>query len=419
MNKKKIINDPIYGFLQLPDPLLYDLIQHPYFQRLRRIKQVGMTYQVYPGAMHSRYNHALGAMHLMQKAIAVLRQKGHSISDEEALAAYVAILLHDIGHGPFSHALEFLFIRDVHHEDIGLRMMEEMNNEMGGQLDLAIAIFKGEYPKKFLHQLVSSQLDMDRLDYLTRDSFFTGVSEGVVSWDRILNMLEVVDDQLVIEEKGIYSIEKFIIARRLMYWQVYLHKTVLSAEFMLAKLLARAKSLALAGEKLFATPSLAFFLENDIDKKRFLEDPTVIKHFAALDDHDIFSALKVWANHPDFVLSQLSFNLFNRQLNRVYLSPTAFLPATIEKLKQALVEKHPQLHGLTHYLLDTGSVTNNAYNPKTDRILILRKSGKLVDVAELSDNLNLKTLSQTVEKHYLWLPKWLDISDKSLLLPND
>jgi len=408
LNKKKIINDPIYGFIQLPHETIYDLIQHPYFQRLRRIKQVGMTYQVYPGAMHTRYNHALGAMHLMQKAIAVLRQKGHDISDEEALGAYIAILLHDVGHGPFSHALEFLFIRDVHHEDISMRMMHDINAEMGGKLDTAIAIFQGSYPKQFLHQLVSSQLDMDRLDYLTRDSFFTGVSEGVVSWDRILNMLEVVDDQLVIEEKGIYSIEKFIVARRLMYWQVYLHKTVLSAEFMIARILKRAKELAMQGEKLFGTPALLFFLEQEIDADRFQKDTEVIKQFAALDDHDIFSALKVWSTHKDLLLAHLSYALFNRQLNRVYLSKEPFPPAQIELYRQKLLELYPEVAGNEDYLLATGTITNNAYNPITDRILILRKSGALVDVTELSDNFNLKSLAETVVKHYLWLPKFLE-----------
>lgn len=408
MNKKKIINDPIYGFIQLPHETIYDLIQHPYFQRLRRIKQVGMTYQVYPGAMHTRYNHALGAMHLMQKAIAVLRQKGHAISEEEALGAYIAILLHDIGHGPFSHALEFLFIWDVHHEDISMRMMRDINIEMDGKLETAIAIFQGSYPKQFLHQLVSSQLDMDRLDYLTRDSFFTGVSEGVVSWDRILNMLEVVDDQLVIEEKGIYSIEKFIVARRLMYWQVYLHKTVLSAEFMIARILKRAKELAMQGEKLFGTPALLFFLEQDIDAARFNADPEVIIQFAALDDHDIFSALKVWSTHPDRILAHLSYALFNRQLNRVYLSKEAFPQAQLDELQQKLIAMYPEVKGKEDYLLATGTVTNNAYNPKTDRILILRKNGQVADVAELSDNFNLRSLAETVVKHFIWLPKFLE-----------
>lgn len=408
MNKKKIINDPIYGFIQLPHERIYDLIQHPYFQRLRRIKQVGMTYQVYPGAMHSRYNHALGAMHLMQKAIEVLRQKGHTITDDEALGALTAILLHDVGHGPFSHALEFLFISEVHHEEISLRMMQEINEEHGGALQIALDIFKGVYPKRFLHQLVSSQLDMDRLDYLTRDSFFTGVSEGVVSWDRIINMLSVANDELVIEEKGIYSIEKFIIARRLMYWQVYLHKTVLSAEFMIARILERAKLLAMQGTKLFGTPSLLYFLEQNIDAKRFHTDEEVVKRFSDLDDHDIFSAIKVWSKHDDYILARLSHQLFNRELNRVHLQNRAFEPQFLLNLEKTLLQVHPQIQGNTHYFLSTGTVTNNAYNPATDKILILKKNGETSDVTDISDNFNLKSISSTVVKHYLWLPKWLE-----------
>lgn len=408
MNKKKIINDPIYGFIQLPHERIYDLIQHPYFQRLRRIKQVGMTYQVYPGAMHSRYNHALGAMHLMQKAIDVLRQKGHEITEEEALGALTAILLHDVGHGPFSHALEFLFIRNVHHEEISLRMMQEINEEQGGELQIALEIFKGEYPKRFLHQLVSSQLDMDRLDYLTRDSFFTGVSEGVVSWDRIINMLSVANDELVIEEKGIYSIEKFIIARRLMYWQVYLHKTVLSAEFMIARILERAKQLAFHGTKLFGTPSLLYFLQQDIDANQFHTNAEVVKRFADLDDHDIFSAIKVWSKHDDYVLARLSHQLFNRELHRVHLQNYPFENQFLENLEKTLLQVHPELKGNTHFFLSTGTVTNNAYNPVTDKILILKKNGEISDVTDISDNLNLKSLSSTVVKHYLWLPKWLE-----------
>jgi len=289
-----------------------------------------------------------------------------------------------------------------------MRIMHDINAEMGGKLDTAIAIFQGSYAKKFLHQLVSSQLDMDRLDYLTRDSFFTGVSEGVVSWDRILNMLEVVDDQLVIEEKGIYSIEKFIVARRLMYWQVYLHKTVLSAEFMIARILKRAKVLAMQGEKLFGTPALLFFLEQDIDAERFKNDPEVIKQFSALDDHDIFSALKVWSNHHDRILAQLSYALFNRQLNRVYLSKEPFPQAQLDTLKKKLLNLYPEVAGNEDYLLASGTITNNAYNPETDRILILRKSGQLADVTDLSDNFNLKSLAETVVKHYLWLPKSLE-----------
>lgn len=405
MNKKKIINDPVYGFLTIPHPLLFDLLQHPYFQRLRRIKQVGMTYQVYPGAMHSRYNHALGAMHLMQQAIQQLRSKGQEITEDEALGVLVAILLHDIGHGPFSHALEYLFIADVRHEEISLRMMERINEEWDGQLKTAIAIFTNQYPKRFLHQLVSSQLDMDRLDYLTRDSFFTGVSEGVVSWDRIIHMLDVRNDNLVVEEKGIYSIEKFIVARRLMYWQVYLHKTVLAAEFRMMQIMKRARELALRGDKLFGTPELCYFLEKAPGRDAFENDPGLIDKFAQLDDHDLFSAIKVWAKHPDFILSELCHGLIYRQLNRVSLQNEPFNPAILEGLRLQIQQSYGISSADVDYFLQNGTVTNDAYLPEKDKILILRKDGKLSEVIELSDNFNLKALTQTVVKHYLSYPK--------------
>lgn len=407
VNKKKIINDPIYGFLNIPHALIYDLVQHPYFQRLRRIKQVGMTYLVYPGAMHSRYNHALGAMYLMQKAIHVLRAKGHEISEEEALGAYVAILLHDIGHGPFSHALEYLFIEGVTHEAISLRMMHQMNAEHDGALTTAIAIFTGQYHKHFLHQLVSSQLDMDRLDYLTRDSFFTGVSEGVVSWDRIIHMLEVRDDRLVVEEKGIYSIEKFIIARRLMYWQVYLHKTVLAAEFQIASIMRRAKALSRAGHSLFGSPALLFFLQNHIDSEAFDRDAVVLDRFAEVDDYDLFCSIKVWATHEDPILRHLCSGLINRRLNRIQLSDVPPVAAEVEALRQATMAHFGCSAADVHYYMHSGSVTNDAYHPDTDRIIILKKTGELVDVVDFSDNLNLKALSATVVKHYISLPKSL------------
>ncbi|MFN3530458.1 MAG: HD domain-containing protein [Bacteroidia bacterium] len=410
MNKKKIINDPVYGFLQIEHEAIYDLIQHPYFQRLRRIKQVGMTYLVYPGAVHSRYNHALGAMYLMQKAIQTLRSKGHEISSEESLGAQIAILLHDIGHGPFSHALEYIFIEGVHHEAISLRMMQTINREMQGLLDTAIAIFTDAYPKKFLHQLVSSQLDMDRLDYLTRDSFFSGVSEGVVSWDRIIHMLEVRNDSLVVEEKGIYSIEKFIIARRLMYWQVYLHKTVLSAEFMISKILQRAQELCRGGEHLFGSPALLFFLENRCDRIMFERNDELLERFAAIDDHDLFSAIKVWAQHTDKVLSCLCDGLIHRRLNRVLLQKKAFDTQLTESLRQKIRDSYKISESEIHYFLQVGSVTNDAYLPEHDKIMILSKSGKLTDVVEVSDNLNLKALTQTVEKHYLCYPKGIALS---------
>lgn len=405
MNKKKIINDPVYGFLTIPHPLLFDLLQHPYFQRLRRIKQVGMTYQVYPGAMHSRYNHALGAMHLMQQAIQQLRGKGQEITEDEALGVLVAILLHDIGHGPFSHALEYLFIADVRHEEISLRMMEHINKEWNGQLSTAIAIFTNQYPKRFLHQLVSSQLDMDRLDYLTRDSFFTGVSEGVVSWDRIIHMLDVRNDNLVVEEKGIYSIEKFIVARRLMYWQVYLHKTVLAAEFRMMQIMKRARELALRGEKLFGTPELCYFLEEAPGRAAFENDPRLIDKFAQLDDHDLFSAIKVWAKHSDFILSELCHGLMYRQLNRVSLQNEPFNPNVVADLRQQIQQAYGISASEVAYFLQNDTVTNDAYLPEKDKILILRKDGVLSEVTEMSDNFNLKALTQTVVKHYLSVPK--------------
>src|ERR1700751_1028479 len=317
--KRKIINDPIYGFVTLPAGLIYDLINHPYFQRLRHIKQLGMTNLVYPGALHTRFHHAIGAMYLMTEAIDVLRSKQIDISDEEAEAVSVAILLHDIGHGPFSHALEHTLVQGVSHEDISALLMEKLNQEFKGGLSLAIKIFNDKYKKKFLHQLVSSQLDMDRLDYLKRDSFFTGVSEGVISSDRIIKMLYVKDDELAVEEKGIYSIEKFIIARRLMYWQVYLHKTVVAGENMLVNILKRAKELSNKGEDLFATPAFSVFLKNNYSKKDFLSKPELLDTFALLDDYDIFSSIKVWTKHPDQILSTLCKSLVERKLFKIEL----------------------------------------------------------------------------------------------------
>lgn len=413
VNKKKIINDPVYGFLTVPHPLLFDLLQHPYFQRLRRIKQVGMTYQVYPGAMHSRYNHALGAMHLMQQAIQQLRAKGQAITEEEALGALAAILLHDVGHGPFSHALEYLFIDGVRHEEISLRMMQHINVEMEGALDTAIAIFTDKYPKHFLHQLVSSQLDMDRLDYLTRDSFFTGVSEGVVSWDRIIHMLDVRNDKLVVEEKGVYSLEKFIVARRLMYWQVYLHKTVLAAEFRIMQVMRRARELAQKGVLLFGTPDLLYFLSEAPGRAAFEQNDDVIKRFARLDDHDLFSAIKVWAGHEDPILAELCDGLIHRRLNRVYLQNDPFDAQLLARVADAVKADHGLTDDELSYYVQSGSITNDAYLPEKDKIIVLCKDGSEKDVTDLSDNLNLKALSKTVVKHYLSVPK----AYSQLLLP--
>ena len=303
VNKRKIFNDPVYGFVAIPNEIIFDIIEHPYLQRLRRIKQLGLTHLVYPGALHTRFHHSLGAMHLMGKALLELKAKGHDVSEEEMAGAQIAILLHDIGHGPYSHALEHAIVTSLHHEDISTLFMKKLNQHFNGKLDLALEIFENSYPRKFFHKLVSSQFDMDRLDYLKRDSFFTGVSEGVINYERLLNMVEVANDEPVIEAKGIYSVEKFITARRLMYWQVYLHKTVLVAEYMLVRVLKRAKELSLSGENLFATPALHFFLNNHVSKTDFENDPGVLAHFSNLDDYDIFSALKVWVNHKDPILS--------------------------------------------------------------------------------------------------------------------
>jgi hypothetical protein len=399
--KRKIINDPVYGFITISDPLLHDIIEHPYFQRLRRIKQVGMSHLVYPGANHTRFHHALGAMHLMKEAIYSLREKGVEISGEEALGAMVAILLHDIGHGPYSHSLEFTLVKNVTHENISGILMEELNREFGGALSTGIRIFQNRYPKKFLHLLVSSQLDMDRLDYLSRDSFFTGVSEGVVSNDRIIKMLDVIDDRLVVEEKGIYSLEKFIVARRLMYWQVYLHKTVVSAEKLLINILQRAGELAKGGKDLFGSPALKFFLYRDYELDDFHKDPAVINHFVRLDDYDILGAIKVWAESEDAILSDLCARLINRKLYRVRLSDQPFSEKRFDELK-ALTLKHLNIREEDlRYYLKVDELVNSAYDNATNNILILRKDGSIVDIAEASDNRALMAQTKPVKKHVL------------------
>jgi uncharacterized protein len=401
VNKRKIFNDPIYGFITIPGDTAFDIINHSYFQRLRRIRQLGLTNLVYPGALHTRFHHALGAMHLMTQAIDVLRFKGAEISPEEAEGVILAILLHDIGHGPFSHALEHSIVEGVHHEDISLLFMDRLNQELGGKLDLAIRIFKDEYPRRFLYQLVSSQLDMDRLDYLRRDSFYTGVSEGVISSDRIVTMLNVVDDALAVEAKGIYSVEKFIIARRLMYWQVYLHKTVLSAENLLVKILKRAKELADQGVRLFATPALETFLYNHFGKKDFQRNIELLNIFASLDDYDILASVKVWAAHSDFVLSTLSGNLINRHLYKIELQNKPFDEAYIEEKKKLIRKKWKLKEDELSYFVFTDSVVNYAYSAEKIRINILFRDGKTMDIAEASDQLNSSVLSKTVKKYFL------------------
>jgi HD superfamily phosphohydrolase len=402
MNKNKIVNDPVYGFLTIPGTLIYELIEHPFFQRLRRIKQLGMTEYVYPGATHSRFHHALGALHLMVKAVQTLRSKDVKISEKEAEALYIGILLHDIGHGPYSHSLEHSLIREVSHETISLMMMEKLNKEFDGKLDLAIKIFNNKYHKAFMYQLISGQLDMDRLDYLGRDSFFTGVTEGIVGSERIINMLNVVDDELVVEEKGIYSIEKFIIARRLMYWQVYLHKTVVAADIVLTNTMKRASELANAGSRLFATPALDFFIRNHVTHKMFSEDPKVLEKFIQLDDSDIISAIKTWQHAEDKVLSLLSRNLVNRRLPKIMMSDKPFSNDDI-KQKQDQVNALFQLKaGESVYFATTNMIKNDAYKvEKNNSIKILMKSGEVLDVTDASDNYNLKALKQTVKKYYL------------------
>jgi len=405
LNKKKIINDPVYGFISIPTELIFDLIEHPYFQRLRYIKQLGMTHLVYPGALHTRFHHALGAMYLMGMAIETLRNKGHAISNEEEEAVIIAILLHDIGHGPFSHALEYSIVEGISHEDISGMLMNKLNEQFSGRLTMAIAIFKGGYTRKFLHQLVSGQLDMDRMDYLNRDSFFTGVSEGVISSDRIIKMLNVKDDQIVIEEKGIYSIEKFLIARRLMYWQVYLHKTVISAEFMLAKILKRSRELALRGDTLLATPALTHFLKKPISREAFMNEDHHLETFATLDDTDIMAAVKAWTTHNDFVLAKLCTDLVNRNLYKVDISNTPFDKQHIAALTKQAITTYGVTANAASYFVFKDTIGNDAYNPGDGNIRILMKGGIVKDITAASDNSNLEALAKTVKKHVLCYKK--------------
>ncbi|MCX3264337.1 HD domain-containing protein [Pedobacter agri] len=405
MNKKKIINDPVYGFISIPSELVYDVISHPYFQRLRYIKQLGMTHLVYPGALHTRFHHALGAMHLMSLAIEVLRSKGHIITEGEEEAATLAILLHDIGHGPFSHALEHSLVTGIKHEDISSKLMQDLNDHFDGKLSHAIEVFNGTYPKRFLHQLISGQLDLDRMDYLNRDSFFTGVSEGVISFDRIIKMFNVFDDDLVIEEKGIYSIEKFLIARRLMYWQVYLHKTVISGEMILVKLLERAKELAAAGQDLFASPSLNYFLKNDISETNFFEQHENLEHFTNLDDQDIYAAVKVWVKHPDKILSKLCQMLTARNLYKVEMGNEMALKDRVDFLKNATIDLLNIKPEEARYFVFTDAIQNRAYNAGVGNIKILMKNNDIVDIAKASDLSNLESLQKTVEKYILCYPR--------------
>ncbi len=411
-NKRKIINDPVFGFLTIPNELIYDVLQHPYVQRLSRIKQLGLSYLVYPGAVHTRFGHSIGAMHLMQEAILSLRTKGVEISDEEATAAQIAILLHDIGHGPFSHVLEHTIVNGVTHEDISLLMMMRINEDLAvtgdglpvteKPLDMAIAIFKNEYPKHFLHQLISSQLDVDRMDYLCRDSFFTGVQEGRVASERLLKMLDVRDDRLVVQVKGIYSVEKFLVARRLMYWQVYLHKTSVAAEQHLIKILSRAKELARSGKELFCAPSLRYFLYQPVSMAQFAPRSEALDQYALLDDNDVLSAIKAWISSDDKVLSLLSESFINRQLFRGELLDAPLSEADIT----ALNDRYAKAFGLdpedASYLWSEHVSTSNTYSEKADTIDILYSDGTVRDIADASEILDLAALTRKPIKRYVF-----------------
>lgn len=404
-NKRKIFNDPVYGFITIPNELIFDIIEHPYFQRLRRIRQLGLSHLVYPGALHTRFHHSVGAMHLMNIAIKTLRDKGQEITNDEALGASIAILLHDIGHGPYSHTLEHSIVNGVNHEDISAIYMDRLNEEFNNNLSLGIQIFRDEYPKKFLHKLVTSQLDMDRLDYLKRDSFFTGVSEGIINADRIIKMLQIVDDEIMVEAKGIYSIEKFIIARRLMYWQVYLHKTVIAAEYMLMKVLKRAKELTKEGHQLHATTAFNTFLSQDLKKKDFLESEHILHQFSKLDDFDIFTSIKEWTNHPDKILGYLSNCIVNRRLFRIEMQPIEFDEQRINLIKDKTKKEFQLNDDEVNYLVFKDITSNYAYNPEGGNINILFKDGSIEDITKASDQLNISVLSRPVTKHFLSYPK--------------
>ncbi|MBR5656425.1 MAG: HD domain-containing protein [Prevotella sp.] len=401
MNDSKIINDPVFGFIKIPRGLLLNIVKHRLFQRLSRIKQLGLASVVYPGAQHTRFQHSLGAFHLMSEAVQSLSQKGIFIFDSEAEAVGAAILMHDIGHGPFSHVLENTLIHGISHEDISLLMMDEINQEMNGQLNLALMIFKDEYPKRFLHQLISSQLDMDRLDYLRRDSFFTGVTEGNIGSARIIKMLNVVDDRLVVEQKGIYSIENYLTSRRLMYWQVYLHKATVAYEKVLVNVLLRAKKLAREGKELFATPALRFFLYNDVDANLFNTNPDALKNYELLDDNDIWSSVKTWTQHEDKILSILSRNLVERRLFHVEIREEPIGNDEIERIQGELAEKFDIPFEDAANLMSVNTIQKDMYDINDDHIDILYKDDTIKDIAEASEILNVALLSKKIRKYYL------------------
>ena len=402
-NKLKIFNDPIYGFITIPNSLIYDLIQHPYFQRLRRISQMGMSYLVYPGAHHTRFHHALGCMHIMQKAVQTLQFKGVSISEEEENALYIAILLHDIGHGPYSHAMEHSIVEEVHHEELSLFFMEQLNREFDGKLALAIQVFKGEYHRKFMLQLISSQLDMDRMDYLKRDSFYSGVAEGNINSERLIQMMHVQDDVLVIEEKGIYSVEKFLVARRLMYWQTYLHKTSVVAELILTKILKRAKELTQKGITLPCSEPLQFFMQNKISLVDF--DKSVLDKFAFLDDYDIMGAIKSWQFHDDFVLQSLCKMILNRDLLKIQMTDDKPNKENLLAIKNKFMTYAKVSDKEADYFVFKGKLKNQAYSKLSEPIRILKKDKTVEDVVEASDQLHLKALSKPVTKYFICFPK--------------
>mgnify|MGYP003513915166 CR=1 FL=1 len=397
----KIINDPVHGFIKVPKGLLFDIIQHPLVQRLTRIRQLGMSSFVYPGAQHSRFLHSIGAYHLTSEALLTLSQKGIFIFDSEAEAVEAAILMHDIGHGPFSHVLEHTLISGISHESISLKMMEQINHDLSGQLALAINIFKGEYPKQFLHQLISSQLDMDRLDYLRRDSFFTGVQEGIIGCARIIKMLNVVDDNLVIDEKGIYPIENYLTSRRSMYWQVYLHKTVVACEKILINLLRRAKHLVNSGKEIFAPPALQYFLHNDINHERFMEDEDVLKYYARLDDNDIWSTVKVWMYCDDKIMKMLASNLINRTTFKVEVYDVQIDENYIHDIRKKLSDKYEISYEDTCYLYSTEKINTNMYDIENDNIKIKMKNNVICDICEASDLLKVALLTQQKPKYYI------------------
>jgi len=403
LEKIKIFNDPIYGFITIKNALIFNIIEHPLFQRLRRITQMGLSYLVYPGAHHTRFHHAIGCIYLMQKAIDTLRMKQVEISDEEEEGLYIAILLHDIGHGPFSHALEKIIIKKKNHEELSLHFMEHLNKEFDGGLDLAIEIFKGAYHRKFMHQLISSQLDMDRLDYLKRDSFYSGVAEGNINSDRLISMLDVKNDQLLIDIKGIYSVEKFIVARRLMYWQVYLHKTSLAAEQILVKILQRAKTLIENGASLNASRPLLYFMSNNVDTESFSDYNLTM--FSKLDDFDIISALKEWSNHNDLILSSLSSSIIDRKLPKVEIQNNIFTDSYFKKISKKVSKTYLIDIENVNYFVFQGKVENRAYNAEIERINILDKNGKVTDIVEASDDLSMSGLSNSVTKYFICYPK--------------